>query len=106
MNKKGRTKSLCTGLIMASMILLSACSSMKKCPDGEIGILKTLDLDGCGWVIELKNGDKLQPINLDSFEVTKREGLSVSLSYTAVNDMAGICMAGKMVNLTCLEIQE
>ncbi|WP_396590738.1 hypothetical protein [Allomuricauda sp. R78024] len=106
MNKKVRTKSLFTGLITASMILLSACSSMKKCQNGEMGTLKILDLDGCGWVIELKSGDKLQPINLDSFEVTKQEGLSVSLSYTEVNDMASICMAGKMVNLTCLEVQQ
>ncbi len=106
MSEKIGIKGLYVGFILLSAILSSACSSAKKCPDGEMGTLRTLDLDGCGWIIELKNGDKLQPINLDSFEVTKQEGLSVGLSYVEVNDMAGICMKGKRVELTCLEVRE
>ncbi len=106
MNNTGNIRKVATVSILISMLFLSACSSTKKCANGEMGILKKLDLDGCGWVIELKNGERLQPINLHDFEVPMKEGLSMSISYNRVHEMASICMAGIIVELSCLQIQE
>ncbi|TYB78854.1 hypothetical protein [Bizionia myxarmorum] len=65
-------------------------------------LLNMTGLDGCGWMIELEDGNKLEPINLNSFNISMVEGKKVNLNYTEVNDRAGICMAGKIVELTCL----
>ncbi len=96
------------GVMITLLFILVSCISKKQCPDGELGVIKNLNgLDGCGWVIELKNGDKLQPLNFDSFtEVQKKEGLLVHLSYKTMDGMGSICMVGKIVELNCLVTQE
>jgi hypothetical protein len=61
------------------------------------------DLDGCGMLIELENGDKLNPVKVqDNFPLT--DGLKIRFSYQVIAGMAGICMAEKaFVEITCIE---
>lgn len=94
-------------LIVLLFLLLDSCATTKKCPDGVLGTFKDLEgLDGCGWVIELENGGRLQPINLDTYDFTPQEGMNISFSYAIAEAMGGICMAGKMVELTCLQLKD
>lgn len=59
-------------------------------------------LDGCGLLIELKNGDKLEPMEVvDDFKL--KDGQNIAFDYEEVEDMASICMAGKIVRITCIK---
>ena len=75
-------------------------------------------LDGCGFVFELENGTRLEPyINPRAWcgtpplakEVTEDplynfqfvDGKKVFIEYLET-DMAGICMVGEIVKITCI----
>jgi PKD repeat protein len=59
-------------------------------------------LDGCGLVIELDNGEILEPAEIvPDFKLSV--GQRVRLSYTELTDRASICMAGKIVRIDCIE---
>jgi hypothetical protein len=58
------------------------------------GIVKDYTgLDGCGFIIELAGGEKLEPFYIDSsFELV--DGQHVWVRYTFLEDHASICMVG------------
>lgn len=74
-------------------------------------------LDGCGWVFELQDGTRLEPViiircgtpppskemtedPLNSFEFV--DGKKVFIDYELVENGVSICMVGPMVKITCL----
>jgi hypothetical protein len=54
-------------------------------------------LDGCEYIFETKNGEKLQPVNLS--DTLKKDGLQIWIKYQPENS-AGICMTGTMIRIT------
>ncbi|MFM7850839.1 MAG: hypothetical protein ACKO96_02755 [Flammeovirgaceae bacterium] len=75
-------------------------------------------LDGCGFVFELPDGKKLEPLRvwycgtppiskeqmedpLANFEFV--DGKQVKIGYDLVEGQASICMVGTLVKITCLE---
>lgn len=76
-------------------------------------------LDGCGWVFELEDGTKLEaywqwgrcgtpPLPegatedpLYNFEYV--EGKKVLISFEELTGIAGSCMVGPIVKITCIE---
>ena len=110
-------------IVLLSLVLFSACeeeiTSPKTCPTGTMGTVKDLTgLDGCGFVFELPDGTRLQPLRLMycgtpplSKEVTEDplynfqfvDGKVVRIRYEEVKDAMSVCMVGKMVRITCLE---
>ena len=64
-------------------------------------------LDGCGWLLTLADGTRLEPINLDSYIATPVEGEKIWASITPRTDLASICMVGPIVEITCVDrVQE
>lgn len=59
-------------------------------------------LDGCGYLIVLDNGERLEPLNLGSQTLKPADGMKVWITYTNAQNAASICMAGQMVNITCI----
>ncbi len=59
------------------------------------------ELDGCTYLLELSDGQKLQPVNLQ--EDFKRKGLKLFITYK-MHDGVSNCMAGRMVTLTSASI--
>jgi hypothetical protein len=59
-------------------------------------------LDGCGYIIELDNGEKLEPL-MSSIPFKLRDNMRVKLSYKELSGMASICMVGKIVEILCME---
>ncbi|MGZ4035504.1 MAG: hypothetical protein ACXVPU_10110 [Bacteroidia bacterium] len=55
-------------------------------------------IDGCGWMLQLEDSTKLQPLILSP--EFQKEGLQVLIKYEIKKDVAGVCMAGKIVALT------
>lgn len=63
-------------------------------------------LDGCGFMIVLEDGQKLQPVKYSSQNLEIKDGQKIKFSYEEVTNQVGICMAGKMVEVTCIEFLE
>lgn len=59
-------------------------------------------VDGCGFLLELSTGEKLQPENLDQHFA--KDQLRVLVKFHAVNKM-GICMAGKIVHIDSIKMK-
>lgn len=110
-------------LLLLSLILLSAVTSCQRSeviPEQHCGILATIrdlrGLDGCGYVLELDNGERLQPIYEYGFcgtpplpapiinDVQFSDGKRVSIAYKEIPDQGGICMVGKIVEITCISV--
>jgi hypothetical protein len=75
-------------------------------------------LDGCGYVFELENGERLEPwIILECYgpsgggdpgpvdpliDYEFVAGKKVLIEYTVISNAVGICQAGTVVKITCL----
>jgi hypothetical protein len=59
-------------------------------------------LDGCGFVIELSDGQVLEPLFVDDSTFVFEAGKPISLSYQEVSGYASICMVGPLVHITCI----
>ena len=74
-------------------------------------------LDGCGWVFELEDGTRLEPLRmlycgtpplpkevtedpLHNFEFV--DGKKVFINYETVQTGVSICMVGPIVRITCI----
>ena len=75
-------------------------------------------LDGCGWVFELEDGTRLEPLQqiprcgfgetdeetsvdpLADFEFV--DGKRVFINYEINENMGSYCMVGPIVNITCI----
>jgi hypothetical protein len=94
--------SICLGLT----ITLSSCEKNKNDIDDsfQTGKLKDLTgLDGCGWVIELSDTTKLEPTNLNAFDLKLEEGKEIRIKYHERNDLGSFCMVGKIVTIDEIE---
>ncbi|PTB97025.1 hypothetical protein C9994_04665 [Marivirga lumbricoides] len=77
-------------------------------------------LDGCGFLFKLDNGDYLEPVWRWGFcgtpplpegatedplwDFNYVDGQRVRLGFEPANDVGSICMKGKPVIITCLEV--
>ncbi|AYA35952.1 hypothetical protein D3Y59_02120 [Hymenobacter oligotrophus] len=58
-------------------------------------------LDGCGYVLELPDGKRLEPSGKLWQDLAKQDGAKVKVSYEP-EPRASICMVGETVKVTCL----
>lgn len=108
-------------LLIATLFLLASLTSCHKeeRPTTNCGTYATVKdltgLDGCGFVFELENGEKLEPIRghrcatpappasaLDNFKLL--DGQRVTIAYKEVENQVSICMVGKVVEITCINL--
>ena len=114
-------KTLLTLILFVSV--LTSCNTSEIRPDKskcttEATVRDLTGLDGCGFVFELNDGTRLEPVRLFFCgtpplpkEVTEDalynfqfiDGKKVMIGYEELTGYASICMAGKTVKITCLE---
>lgn len=76
----------------------------KDCDNSESGILKNFTgLDGCGWIIQLTDSTRLEPINWNEFDIELIENKEVCIQYRERIDLGSYCMVGKVVELDFVE---
>lgn len=108
-------------LIIFAFLISTSCANQKiiesqpdsvptqtqKCDDGVSATLKKIQLDGCNWVIELDQEEKLEPQNIRDFlsesDFSSSKEFKVKIQYYETKS-ASICMVGKTIAITCLEI--
>lgn len=109
------------------LVLIFVAFTFTQCDDDNNGTCSTYatvkDLtgfDGCGFVFELEDGTRLEPLRLlrcgtgspDAFARSKQdkdplldfefvEGKSVRISYEKTNTLSA-CMVGPIVRITCI----
>lgn len=89
-------------VFLACTVLFFSCNKDGSCNNSEHVIMRNLTgLDGCGWVLQLDDNSKLEPQNLNDFEIEFVEGKSLHVSYKEI-DAGSICMVGKIVEIKCL----
>ena len=73
------------------------------CIDSDFGNATLRDytgLDGCHWVIELDNGEVVEPRNVEDFIAEPVSQMRLLVEYTVEPDWVSICMVGPVVTLT------
>ena len=100
--------------VLAMLVIgsVTGCSERATAPESAVcetkATVKDLSgLDGCGYVLVLESGEKLEPM-LDARQpsptikgIVLRDGMKVTCSYQVLNDRGSICMVGKIVEVTC-----
>jgi len=83
------------------MLFNSSCENTNNNSDVyKEGTLKDLSgLDGCGWIIELNNNTKLEPINLNLFDLELVENKKVEIKYIKRTDLGSFCMVGQIIEI-------
>ena len=94
-------------LLVAIIFLVNCTSSHKPSQESPTATKDFLDesivvtvvdakgLDGCSYLLETKDGRRLQAINLD--DEFKKDGLKLRVHLEPSRGMMSICMAGPMV---------
>lgn len=67
------------------------------------GTVKDIELDGCRFIIDLENGKRIQPENLE--DIMKKDGLAVWVKYE-ITDRPNICMSGVTAMITAIELRK
>ena len=85
------------------LFVLLSCSK-NKCPGAVKGELKdNIGLDGCGFVIALENGDQIEPINLNEFDIELVDNQKIWVDFHINENLsASICMVGDIVLIDCI----
>ena len=69
----------------------------------EATVIDYSEVSGCSFLLQLNNGEKLEPSNLSAD--FKKDKLKVLIRYE-VADMMSACMAGKVVSVTHIELKK
>ena len=73
------------------ILVISSCEKNDNSKDYESGKLINLTgLDGCSWVIELDDKSRLEPLNLDVFDLELVENKEIGFKYHERTDMGVI----------------
>jgi hypothetical protein len=107
-------KTFLSALVLAFALLLMGCEeepTTGKCDNAVFATVRDLTgLDGCGFVFELADGTRLEPyisvakegLENPLYNFQFADGKTVWITYEEKTDVAGICMVGKIVTITCI----
>ena len=91
-----------TLMIFALLLLTTSCIK-QACSSGVKATMKdSTGLDGCGYIIELEDGTRLEPINLATFDFQPKDWQKLRVTYEVVANSGSICMVGELVEITCI----
>ena len=95
-------KLLVIGLIVLTLTIHS-CNKESECENScSAKIVNMTGLDGCSWMIELGDGSKLEPTNLNDFNINLQVNQKIWIVYHTAAQMASICMHGEIVTIDCI----
>ena len=87
-------------LILSLLILFTCCKKTNTTPTfSGTGTLTGSDTTCGGWLILASDNTLLEPHNLDSFPVVKKDGQQVTFTYYKTEELLMICQMGQPINL-------
>ena len=85
------------------IIGIHSCNKQSECKNpNSAKLVNMTGLDGCSWMIELNNGTKLEPTNLNDFSINLEENKKIWVVYHTAAQMASICMTVEIVTIDCI----
>ncbi|RMG79530.1 MAG: hypothetical protein D6714_16240 [Bacteroidetes bacterium] len=79
----------------------------KSCPTTGKVVDYSGVLDGCRFLIELENGDRLNPVEVTVEGFQFRDGQKIRFGYEKLEDQMSVCMAeSAFVRITCIHEME
>lgn len=98
-------KTLISILIVTLFLNFPGCQKEEPVISDELqGTVKDYTgLDGCGFIIELDNGEKLEPAEIVDTAFVLYDGQRVLVTFSELKDMGSICMVGKIVRIETIE---
>lgn len=95
-----KTVSLCVVLF-----IFAACKTSPPASSCRYsGVVKDLSgIDGCGLVIEMKDGTTLLPVEFAIPGFTLKAGMTVKFDFMELKDRATACMGGRTVRIECMQ---
>ena len=90
-------------LVSVIIILITCCKKTNTIAtlSGK-GTLTGSDTTCGGWLIRESDGTLLEPHNLDSFAIVKKDGDSVIFTYYKTQDLLMICQLGQAIELVSI----
>ena len=94
-------------ILLLSLVVLNltiySCNKESDCENShDAKLVNMTGLDGCSWMIELNNGTKLEPTNLNDFNINLQENQKIWVVYYPAAQSASICMHGEIVTIDCI----
>ena len=93
-------------LVLTFIVLtlcINSCNKQSECKNSQSAkLINMTGLDGCSWMIELTNGTKLEPTNLNDFNIDLQVNQKIWIVYHTAAQMASICMHGEIVTIDCI----
>jgi hypothetical protein len=71
----------------------------------EVTLRNLSGLDGCGFVFLMKDKKYLEPVNLEDFLISYKDGEKYLIKYEIAHHQASICMVGEIINIVELRKQ-
>ncbi len=99
-------------VLILLVVLTASCSKkvagLKSFPEEtKEGYIKAtvvnLTLDGCSWLLQLEDGKKLEPTNLN--EEFKKDKLNVWIQYQIKKGGMSVCMVGEIITISEIELR-
>lgn len=97
--------------IIISVLVIVSCSEKDEdtnlLTDSFSGVVKDFSsLDGCGLLIELDNGEIINPVIINNSNITLEANQAVEITYKEVDSIETDCMKGINAIVTILDINE
>jgi hypothetical protein len=84
-------------------LCINSCNKQSECKNSQSAkLINMTGLDGCSWMIELTNGTKIEPTNLNDFNIDLQENQKIWIVYHTAAQMTSICMHGEIVAIDCI----
>ncbi len=88
-------------VLMLLVLSATACPDNELCKDVKKGTIHDYTgLSGCSWIIELENGEKLEPVNLHMLDFEPADNIDIYFKYNTAEKQFSNCMVGKMIEIT------
>lgn len=91
-------------ILLIGLFSIASCGDTESdipCPNAEVYTMSNfVGLDGCGWML-VQGDQSYEIINMMDHFDTFEEGREVEVELIPRTDMASICMAGIISEITC-----
>jgi hypothetical protein len=85
-----------------SLFWLMACDPNPGQPATEVLLVDLTGLDGCGWIFQLDNSERLEPTNLHDFKVELVDSTRYAITYE-MSPNGSYCMVGDIIILQTID---
>ena len=91
-------------IVLFSSLLFFSCKTKNEvvCENAVPAKLLNKQVDGCTWLIQLEDGQILEPLNLKEFDIERKNNKKIWITYEDTEGYVSICMMGPIIKVKCI----